>query len=76
MDYFKLVLRLNPDDAITWANMGEILLIKGDVDRGLSCLQKAEVLFQRFNPDSPQRKRVQALISNYSALSKINKIYE
>lgn len=68
--YYQRALKLNDSEPEVWANMGEILLVEGELERALGCLEKAETLFRLHHPRAPQRQRVQALLKNYRSVAK------
>jgi len=68
--YYQRALKLNESEPEVWANMGEILLVEGELERALGCLEKAETLFRLHHPRAPQRRRVQALLKNYRSAAK------
>jgi len=63
--YYKHALKLDNTEAEAWANMGEVLILEEQIQEGVECLEKAEAIFRRKNPDSSKRFRVQALLTNY-----------
>jgi len=68
--YYQRALKLNESEPEVWANMGEVLLVEGELERAIGCLEKAEMLYRLHHPKAPQRKRVQALLRNYRGVAK------
>lgn len=60
--YYQRSVKLNEQEAETWANMGEVLLLEGQTDRGVTCLEKADQLYRARQGAAPQHRRVQAIL--------------
>jgi Flp pilus assembly protein TadD len=68
--YYQRALKLNDSEPEVWGNMGELLLVEGEMERAVSCLEKAEMLFRLHQPKAAQRRRVQALLKTYRRVAK------
>ncbi len=63
--YYQRAVKLDENEPEAWANMGEALLVQGQVEQAIGCLERADALYLHFDPANVQRKRVRTLLRNY-----------